>query len=88
MTPNKKLLENQSACKKHASLVAQNDVREFLDMALLEMVQQQTELVEDKPEAVAYRMQGARRFIDIFLSLSTTPTKPRYTDQLNLPKDD
>lgn len=87
MSPKQQLLANPEAVKRHADLVARLDVHQFLDIAMLEYTNTQADRAEHKPDAAAYRIQGAREFILIFLALSKQNTTTTRTDNLNLPKE-
>lgn len=79
------LMASEATRKRHADLIASTAFRSLQAVALLEYLTQQSKRA-DEP-GTAYRLQGAREFVDLFLNLSGLPTGNARRDPDNLSPD-
>lgn len=79
------LLADGASRKKHADLMASTSMRAFLSVALLEHMDRAIRQTgPDNAAECAFRIKGAREFVDILMNLSDLPTTSKRRDLDNL----
>lgn len=82
--------------KAHADLVATPDFRTAVTVSLMEYVNQQQSVLNDildkgnsqEGAAIAFRIQGARQFVDVLMNLHELPASHKHRDYDNLARTD